>query len=123
MDYEVFLCQPVDHHPPRGEDAQAGGRVSASASARIIAAAALIMTSVFASFILNGDPVDQAVRRRAHERGPLAAAMVLLLAPAILSITGKWAWWMPRFLERIVPDVDIEGTGLAPPEPAKAGGD
>jgi RND superfamily putative drug exporter len=59
----------------------------------------------------------------------LAATMVLMLAPAVLTLLGRWAWWMPAWLGRIVPSIDIEGTGLgrdtepapatpAPPEPA-----
>ncbi len=97
-------------------------RLGLKASARVIAAAALIMMSVFSSFILNGDPVVKQFGVGLTSAVALAAAMVLLLAPAILSITGKWAWWMPRFLERIVPNVDIEGTGLTPPEEAGANG-
>ena len=83
----------------------------------MIAAAALIMISVFASFILNGDPVVKQFGVGLASAVFLAATMVLMLAPAVLILLGKWAWWMPRWLGRIVPTIDIEGTGLTAPEP------
>jgi uncharacterized membrane protein YdfJ with MMPL/SSD domain len=118
MDYQVFLLSSVDHFRAHGDDDRTSVRRGLKASARVIAAAALIMMSVFSSFILNGDPVVKQFGVGLTSAVALAAAMVLLLAPAVLSITGKWAWWMPRFLERIVPNVDIEGTGLAAPDAA-----
>ena len=122
MDYQVFLLSSIDHFRLHGEGDRASVRLGLKASARVIAAAALIMMSVFASFILNGDPVVKQFGVGLTSAVALAAAMTLLLAPAILSITGRWAWWMPRFLERIVPNVDIEGTGLTAPEEAEADG-
>ena len=82
----------------------------------MIAAAALIMISVFSSFILNGDPVVKQFGVGLSSAVFLAATMVLMLAPAVLILLGKWAWWMPRWLGRIVPTIDIEGTGLTAPE-------
>ncbi len=120
MDYQVFLLSSVDHFRLHGDDDRTSVRLGLKASARVIAAAALIMMSVFASFILNGDPVVKQFGVGLTSAVALAAAMVLLLAPAILSISGKWAWWMPHFLERIIPDVDIEGTGLTPPQTVEA---
>ncbi|HWH66962.1 MAG TPA: MMPL family transporter, partial [Gaiellales bacterium] len=92
-------------------------------------AAALIMISVFSSFILNGDPVVKQFGVGLSTAVLLAATMVLMLAPAVLTLLGRWAWWMPAWLGRIVPTVDIEGTSLGddkepapaappPPEPA-----
>ena len=120
MDYQVFLLSSIDHFRLHGSDDATSVRLGLKASARVIAAAALIMMSVFSSFILNGDPVVKQFGVGLTSAVALAAAMVLLLAPAVLSLTGKWAWWMPRFLERIVPNVDIEGTGLTAPDEAKA---
>ena len=51
----------------------------------------------------------------------LAATMVLMLAPAVLTLLGRWAWWMPAWLGRIVPTVDIEGTSLGGDNGAGAG--
>jgi uncharacterized membrane protein YdfJ with MMPL/SSD domain len=87
------------------------------------------MISVFSSFILNGDPVVKQFGVGLSTAVLLAATMVLMLAPAVLTLLGGWAWWMPAWLGRIVPTVDIEGTSLGgdsepapaappPPEPA-----
>ena len=104
-------------------------RLGLKTSARVISAAALIMISVFSSFILNGDPVVKQFGVGLSTAVLLAATMVLMLAPAVLTLLGRWAWWMPAWLGRIVPTVDIEGTSLGgetepapatppPPEPA-----
>jgi RND superfamily putative drug exporter len=104
-------------------------RLGLKTSARVISAAALIMISVFSSFILNGDPVVKQFGVGLSTAVLLAATMVLMLAPAVLTLLGPWAWWMPTWLGKIVPTVDIEGTSLggdtepvpatpAPPEPA-----
>ena len=79
----------------------------------MIAAAALIMISVFSSFILNGDPVVKQFGVGLSSAVFLAATMVLMLAPAVLILLGKWAWWMPRWLGKIVPTIDIEGANIA----------
>ena len=118
MDYQVFLLSSVDHFRLHGDDDRTSVRLGLKASARVIAAAALIMMSVFASFILNGDPVVKQFGVGLTSAVALAAVMVLLLAPAVLRLTGSAAWHLPRFLERIVPSVDIEGTGLPPAAPA-----
>ncbi len=129
MDYQVFLLSSVDHHRLHGEDDRTSVRLGLKTSARVISAAALIMISVFSSFILNGDPVVKQFGVGLSTAVLLAATMVLMLAPAVLTLLGRWAWWMPAWLGRIVPTVDIEGTSLAgdtepapatqpPPEPA-----
>jgi predicted RND superfamily exporter protein len=128
MDYQVFLLSSVDHHRLQGEDDRTSVRLGLKTSARVISAAALIMISVFSSFILNGDPVVKQFGVGLSTAVLLAATMVLMLAPALLTLLGRWAWWMPGWLGRIVPTVDIEGTSLGgdtepvpatpPPEPA-----
>ncbi len=89
----------------------------------MIAAAALIMISVFSSFVLNGDPVVKQFGVGLASAVFLAAAMVLVFAPALLTLMGRWAWWMPSLLGKVIPTVDIEGTSLSEPagaEPAEA---
>jgi uncharacterized membrane protein YdfJ with MMPL/SSD domain len=112
MDYQVFLLSSVDHHRLHGEDDRTSVRLGLKTSARVISAAALIMISVFSSFILNGDPVVKQFGVGLSTAVLLAATMVLMLAPAVLTLLGRWAWWMPAWLGRIVPTVDIEGTSL-----------
>jgi uncharacterized membrane protein YdfJ with MMPL/SSD domain len=118
MDYQVFLLSSIDHQRAEGLDDRAAVGAGLKMSARVIAAAALIMISVFSSFILNGDPVVKQFGVGLASAVALAATMVLMLAPAVLVLLGRWAWWMPRLLGKVVPKVDIEGTGLtehAPP--------
>jgi uncharacterized membrane protein YdfJ with MMPL/SSD domain len=125
MDYQVFLLSQVEHHRGAGEgdrDAVASGL---TLSARVIAAAALIMMAVFSSFILNGDPVVKQFGVGLSTAVALAGSMVLLLTPAVLTLTGRAAWWLPGWLGRVLPRIDIEGTNLdrpvaaTPPEPAE----
>jgi RND superfamily putative drug exporter len=77
---------------------------------RVITSAAAIMVCVFTSFVLNGDPVVK-------EFGVgLAVAIAIdstlvrcLLVPAVMVLLGKRAWWLPGWMERIVPHISIEG--------------
>ena len=66
MDYEVFLVSQIEEHVHAGEDNRSSVISGLVTSARVITAAALIMVFVFGSFVLNGDPTDQAVRRRSR---------------------------------------------------------
>ena len=77
---------------------------------RVITSAAAIMVCVFTSFVLNGNPIVK-------EFGVgLAVAIAIdstlvrcLLVPAVMVLLGKRAWWLPRWLDRIVPHISIEG--------------
>ena len=75
----------------------------------MIAAAAIIMISVFGSFILNGDPTIKQFGVGLSVAVLLAGAMVLSLAPAMLTLFGQAVWWLPGWLSRPLPHVDIEG--------------
>jgi RND superfamily putative drug exporter len=110
MDYEVFLVSQIEEHVHAGEDNRSsvvGGLVT---SARVITAAAMIMVFVFGSFVLNGDPTVK------QFGVGLAVAVILdatvvrcLLVPALMILMGKVNWYMPRWLDRIVPKISIEG--------------
>jgi RND superfamily putative drug exporter len=110
MDYEVFLVSQIEEHVHAGEDNRksiVGGLVT---SARVITAAAAIMVFVFGSFVLNGDPTIK------QFGVGLAVAVILdatvvrcLLVPALMLLMGRVNWWMPKWLDRIVPHVSIEG--------------
>ena len=113
MDYQVFLLSQIEHYrAEQGEGRQtiAGGLAT---GARVIVAAALIMMSVFGSFILNGDPTVKQFGVGLAVGVGLAAITVLLLAPALLVLAGAGALWMPGWLDRVLPHVDIEGRGAA----------
>jgi RND superfamily putative drug exporter len=110
MDYEVFLVSQIEEHVHAGEDNKSSVVSGLVTSARVITAAALIMVFVFGSFVLNGDPTIK------QFGVGLAVAVVLdatvvrcLLVPALMLLMGKVNWWMPKWLQRIVPHVSIEG--------------
>jgi len=110
MDYEVFLLtQMREHYRQTGDEKEAVIEGLAN-TGRVITSAAAIMVCVFTSFVLNGNPIVK-------EFGVgLAVAIAIdstlvrcLLVPAIMVLLGKWAWWMPGWLGRLVPHISIEG--------------
>ncbi|WP_243059368.1 MMPL family transporter [Nocardioides sp. SR21] len=111
MDYEVFLVSHVQQHHHAGEAAREAVRSALGASARITTAAALIMASVFASFILESDPTIKQFGVGLAVAVLLAGILVVTLAPAVLVLCGQAAWWLPRWLDRLLPHVSIEGDG------------
>ncbi len=110
MDYEVFLVSQIEEHVHEGEDNRSSVISGLITSARVITAAALIMVFVFGSFVLSGDPTIK------QFGVGLAVAVILdatvvrcLLVPALMVAMGKINWYMPRWLERLVPEISIEG--------------
>ncbi len=110
MDYEVFLLtQMREHYGKYGDERRAVVEGLAN-TGRVITSAAAIMVCVFTSFVLNGDPVVK-------EFGVgLAIAIAIdstlvrcLLVPAVMVLLGKRAWWLPGWLDRVVPRISIEG--------------
>jgi uncharacterized membrane protein YdfJ with MMPL/SSD domain len=111
MDYQVFLISQVEQHRAEGGGDRDAIRRGLAAGARVIVAAALIMIAVFGSFILNGDPTVKQFGVGLSVGVALAAMTVLVFAPAVLVLAGKGAWWLPGWLDRVVPHVDVEGAG------------
>jgi uncharacterized membrane protein YdfJ with MMPL/SSD domain len=109
MDYEVFLVSHVDAHHHAGEEARQAVASGLASSARVTTAAALIMSSVFASFILNGDPTIKQFGVGLSVAVILAGILVVTLGPATIVLFGKAAWWLPRWLDRILPHISVEG--------------
>jgi RND superfamily putative drug exporter len=111
MDYEVFLMTQMKEHYVEYGDPRRAVVEGLANTGRVITSAAGIMVCVFASFVLSGDPVVK-------EFGVgLAVAIAIdstvvrcLLVPAVMELMGKWAWWMPSWLDRIVPKISIEGS-------------
>jgi putative drug exporter of the RND superfamily len=91
-----------------------------AASARVITSAALIMVSVFASFILNGDPtVKQFGVGLAVAIAVDATIVRCLLVPAAMTLLGEANWWLPRALGRVLPRVGLESEDALPPLPGE----
>ncbi|MBV8989995.1 MAG: MMPL family transporter, partial [Solirubrobacterales bacterium] len=110
MDYEVFLVSQIEEHVHEGEDNKGSVVSGLVTSARVITAAASIMVFVFGSFVLNGNPTVQQFGVGLAVAVLLDATVVrCLLVPALMILMGKINWYMPRWLDRIVPQLSIEG--------------
>jgi RND superfamily putative drug exporter len=92
-----------------------------STSARTISSAALIMTSVFAVFVLTGVPSIKELGLGSAVAIALDATLVrLILVPAAMKLMGEWNWWFPSWLDKLVPDFSFEGGGDPEAAPSKA---
>jgi RND superfamily putative drug exporter len=114
MDYEVFLVSRMREAYVKSGDARGSVVTGYGQSGRVVTAAAVIMTAVFAAFLLDPDPVVKSIGL-SLAIGVLADAFVvrMTLVPAVMALLGKSAWKLPRRLERLVPEVDIEGEALS----------
>jgi RND superfamily putative drug exporter len=113
MDYEVFLVSRMREEYVHTGDAKGSIERGFTASAPVVIAAALIMTAVFAGFVTSGWFMLQPIAV-ALAVGVLVDAFVvrMTLVPAVLALLGKHAWWLPRWLDKLLPKVDVEGEGL-----------
>ncbi|MET9382523.1 MMPL family transporter [Streptomyces sp. NPDC002928] len=114
MDYEVFLVSRMRESYVHGERPGQAIVSGFRASSRIVLAAALIMTSVFAGFVTAGESMVKTIGF-GLAIAVLFDAIVVRMAfvPAVLALLGDRAWWLPRWLDRLLPKVDIEGEALA----------
>ena len=110
MDYEVFLVSQIEEHVHEGQDNRTSVVSGLITSGRVITAAALIMVFVFGSFVLNGDPTVKQFGIGLAVAVILDATVVrCLLVPALMIMVGKRNWYMPHWLDRLVPRLSIEG--------------
>jgi putative drug exporter of the RND superfamily len=110
MDYEVFLVSQIEEHVHAGEDNKSSVVSGLVTSARVITAAAAIMVFVFGGFVLNGDPTVKQFGIGLAVAVILDATIVrCLLVPALMVLMGKTNWYMPKWLDRILPHISIEG--------------
>ena len=113
MDYEVFLVSRMREDFVHGAGPQEATISGMGHGARVVTAAALIMTSVFAGFILLDDPVIKSMGFALAIGVAIDAFVVrMTIVPAVISLLGRSAWWLPGWLNRILPNVDIEGEKL-----------
>jgi RND superfamily putative drug exporter len=110
MDYEVFLMSRMREEYKKSRDEHDAVVEGLANTGRVITSAALIMVSVFCAFILNGDPnIKQFGVGMAAAVAVDATIIRCLLVPAIMTLFGRAAWWMPRWLGRVTPKFSIEG--------------
>ncbi|MEM8618659.1 MAG: MMPL family transporter [Actinomycetota bacterium] len=118
-DYEVFLLSRIREEYDRTDDPQAAVVTGASTTARVIASAALIMTAVFLSFVTNPSVVVKMIGLPLGLGILLDAFIVrLTIVPGLMRFMGHAAWWMPGWLDRILPTIHIDDAGEAPASPA-----
>jgi putative drug exporter of the RND superfamily len=119
MDYEVFLVSRMREEYVQGAAPREAVVTGARHAARVVVAAALIMFSVFASFVTIDDVIVKAIAFGLAVGILIDAFLVrMTLVPAVLAVLGRSAWWLPRWLDRLLPDLDVEGTRLGPVHPA-----
>jgi RND superfamily putative drug exporter len=121
MDYQVFLLSRVREEIDAGKSPRQAVVDGLAGTGKVIASAAAIMVAVFASFIINGDPTVKEFGVGLASAILVAGAMVCVLLPAVMLLMGRRTWWLPRWLDRVLPDISIEGAGHAPalePTPA-----
>ncbi|QHW34451.1 MMPL family transporter [Paenibacillus rhizovicinus] len=113
MDYEVFLVSRMREDFTHTGEARQAVKDGLGHSGRVVTAAGLIMVFVFGSFVFSPDPTSKAMGLSLM-LGVLIDAFVvrMTLVPAIMTLLGKSAWYLPKWLNRILPNVDIEGESV-----------
>jgi len=121
MDYEVFLLSRVHEAWLQTRDPHRAVAIGIGSTARVITTAAAIMVVVFTSFVLSTNPVVKMLAIGMAFAVLIDASIVrMILVPSVMTLLGRHAWWMPRWMEPVVPHLQLEGGDL-PPEPAAAG--
>ncbi|TSE16453.1 MMPL family transporter [Arthrobacter sp. KBS0703] len=121
MDYQVFIASGMRESFMHGESARHAVRSGFSHAAAVVTAAAIIMVSVFSGFIFSHLNMVRPLGF-AMAFGVLVDAFVvrMTIVPAVMYLLGDKAWWLPRWLDRILPDVDVEGARLRKPSTTAA---
>ncbi len=113
MDYEVFLVSGMRESWIHGGDARQAVRRGFTHGARVVTAAAFIMLFVFLSFVPEGSATIKPMAFALATGIAFDAFLVrMTLVPAVMTVVGRAAWYVPRWLDRILPSIDIEGEGL-----------
>lgn len=114
MDYQVFIASGMREAYAHGQNAKQAVRTGFKHAAPVVTAAAIIMISVFSGFIFSHLTMVRPLGF-ALAFGVLVDAFVvrMTIVPAAMHLMGKSAWWLPAWLDKILPDVDVEGAKLA----------
>ncbi|WP_054816896.1 MMPL family transporter [Nocardia arizonensis] len=113
MDYQVFLVTRMREEYVHGKTAKDAMISGYHHGARVVTSAAIIMISVFASFLLETDAIAKQMGFALAVGVLLDAFLVrMVLIPSLLAIMGKWSWWIPKWLDRVIPDIDVEGAKI-----------
>ncbi|WP_217246419.1 MMPL family transporter [Streptomyces sp. AC602_WCS936] len=113
MDYEVFLVTRMREAYVHGEKPSEAVVTGFKHGARVVTAAAVIMMAVFAGFIGSSESMIKMIGFGLAIAVFFDAFVVrMAIVPAVLALLGKKAWWLPKWLDRALPNVDVEGEGL-----------
>ncbi|MFJ9681065.1 MMPL family transporter [Streptomyces sp. NPDC101194] len=113
MDYEVFLVTRMREAYVHGEKPGQAIVTGFKHGARVVTAAAVIMMAVFAGFIGSSEQMIKMIGFSLAIAVFFDAFVVrMAIVPAVLALLGRRAWWLPRWLDRLLPNVDVEGEGL-----------
>jgi putative drug exporter of the RND superfamily len=119
MDYEVFLVSRMHEEWVKTHDNRKAVTAGQAQTGRVITAAAIIMIFVFGSFIFGGNRVIEEVGVGFASAILLDAFVIrTVLVPALMHTFGRYNWWLPSWLDRVLPQLNVEGAEL-PPEPEK----
>ncbi len=114
MDYEVFLLSRVHEAWISTRDAHRSVAIGIGGTARVITTAAAIMVTVFSSFLLNDQSAVKMLALGMAVAVLIDASLVrMILVPAIMALLGAHAWWMPRWLDPVLPQLHLEGSEVA----------
>ena len=115
MDYQLFLVSGMREAFVHGRSARAAVQEGLQGGRAVVTAAAIIMISVFAGFVFSHMAMIRPMGF-GLAFGVLVDAFVvrMMLIPAVMHLLGDRAWWLPRWLDRILPNVDVEGEKLRP---------
>lgn len=117
MDYEVFILSRIREEYNHSGDNTESVIVGITATARVITSAALIMISVFISFVFGGEPTIKMMGIGLATAVFVDATIIrMVLVPASMRLIGNANWWLPKFLDRLIPNLDIEGESRLPDE-------
>jgi len=133
MDYEVFLMSRIHEAWIATGDERRAVAIGIGGTARVVTTAAAIMVAVFLSFVANSNPTVKMLALGMAFAVLIDASLVrMILVPAIMTLLGRSAWWMPRWLEPVVPHLQLEGSAATaaagarsrqPAAAARPGGD
>jgi RND superfamily putative drug exporter len=113
MDYTLFLASGMREAYVHGASPRIAVVLGFRAGRSVVTAAALIMISVFGAFVFSESTIIRPIGF-ALAFGVLIDAFVvrMLILPGVMHLAGRWAWWLPRWLDRLLPNVDVEGAAL-----------
>ncbi|MGM9945014.1 MAG: MMPL family transporter [Lysinibacillus sp.] len=113
MDYEVFLVSRMREEYAHSGNARKAVMAGIRESGGVVTAAGLIMIAVFAGFMMAPDPMTKIIGL-ALTFGVIFDAFIvrMMIVPAVMILMGKAAWYMPKWLDKILPNIDIEGESI-----------